>query len=68
MKFLIGICQQGSLRFLSKSHGGRAYDKSITKHSGILRLLEYGVVLAEWMQLSLIKTPRLLKIPTFFDF
>lgn len=48
VKFLIGICPQGSVTFLSKAYGGRASDKSITEHSGVLHLLEFGdVVLAD---------------------
>lgn len=48
VKFLIGICPQGSVTFLSKAYGGRASDKTITEDCGFLALLEYGdMVLAD---------------------
>ncbi|XP_065301299.2 uncharacterized protein [Dermacentor albipictus] len=48
VKFLLGICPQGSVTFLSQAFGGRASDKAITEECGVLNLLEYGdVVLAD---------------------
>lgn len=48
VKFLVGICPQGAVTFLSQSFGGRASDKVITEDCGILDLLEYGdIVLAD---------------------
>uniref|UniRef100_L7M0T8 Putative tick transposon n=1 Tax=Rhipicephalus pulchellus TaxID=72859 RepID=L7M0T8_RHIPC len=48
VKFLVGICPQGAVSFLSKAYGGRASDKHITEECGVLDLLEYGdVVLAD---------------------
>ncbi len=48
IKFLIGISPTGSITFLSKSWGGRASDKTITKSSGFIDLLEEGdIVMAD---------------------
>ncbi|EEC16953.1 conserved hypothetical protein [Ixodes scapularis] len=48
VKFLIGICPQGSVTSLSKAYGERASEKTITEDCGFLVLLEYGdVVLAD---------------------
>lgn len=48
VKFLLGISPQGAVTFLSDAYGGRASDKAITEHCGVLDLLEYGdVVLAD---------------------
>ncbi len=40
INFLLGISPTGSITFLSKSWGGRAGDKTITKSSGLIYLLE----------------------------
>jgi len=48
IKFLVGISPTGSITFLSKSWGGRASDKTITKSSGLIDLLEEGdIVMAD---------------------
>ena len=48
IKFLIGITPQGVISFLSKAWGGRASDKYITEHCGILeKLLPGDLVLAD---------------------
>lgn len=48
IKFLIGISPQGVITFLSKAWGGRASDKYITEHCGILeKLLPGDLVLAD---------------------
>ncbi|XP_073687189.1 uncharacterized protein [Garra rufa] len=48
VKFLVGISPTGSITFLSKSWGGRASDKTITKSSGLIDLLEEGdIVMAD---------------------
>ena len=48
LKCLIAICPNGNITFLSKCHGGRASDKSITLESGFLKMLEAGdLVLAD---------------------
>lgn len=31
VKFLVGICPQGAVSFLSKAYGGRASDKHVTE-------------------------------------
>ncbi|XP_037502715.2 uncharacterized protein LOC119377213 [Rhipicephalus sanguineus] len=47
-KFLIGICPQGVISYISEGWGGRASDKHITEHCGILEHLSQGdVVLAD---------------------
>ncbi|XP_075534184.1 uncharacterized protein LOC142567970 [Dermacentor variabilis] len=47
-KFLIGICPQGVITYISEGWGGRASDKHITEHCGILEYLSQGdVVLAD---------------------
>lgn len=48
VKFLVAICPQGAVTFISQAFGGRASDKFITEECGILRLLDKGdVVLAD---------------------
>ncbi|KAL1479970.1 hypothetical protein MTO96_051424 [Rhipicephalus appendiculatus] len=48
VKFLLAICPQGSVSFISKAYGGRESDKAITEQCGVLDGLEYGdVVLAD---------------------
>ncbi|XP_014677460.1 PREDICTED: uncharacterized protein LOC106817312 isoform X1 [Priapulus caudatus] len=48
VKFLIGITPQGSISFLSNAYGGRASDKYITEHCGLLnKLLPGDLVLAD---------------------
>ncbi len=48
IKFLVGISPTGSITFLSKSWGGWASDKTITKSSGLIDLLEEGdIVMAD---------------------
>ncbi|XP_056102492.1 uncharacterized protein LOC130081820 [Rhinichthys klamathensis goyatoka] len=48
IKFLVGISPTGSITFLSQSWGGRASDKTITKSSGLIDLLEEGdIVMAD---------------------
>ncbi|CAN7941162.1 unnamed protein product, partial [Ixodes pacificus] len=42
VKFLIGICPQDSVTFLSKAYSGRASDNTITEDCDFLVLLEYG--------------------------
>lgn len=47
-KYLIGICPQGIVSFVSEGWGGRTSDKHITEHCGILDQLTQGdVVLAD---------------------
>ena len=47
-KFLIGITPQGTVSFISKGWGGRASDKFITEHCGVLnKLLPGDLVLAD---------------------
>lgn len=47
-KFLIGIAPQGVVAFISEGWGGRASDKHITEHCGLLdNLLPGDVVLAD---------------------
>ena len=48
VKFLIGITPCGTISFLSKSWGGRVFDKNLTQESGFFRCLEPGdVILAD---------------------
>lgn len=48
IKYLIGICPQGSICFISDAFGGRASDKYITEHSGFLdHLLPGDLVLTD---------------------
>ena len=48
IKYLIGITPQGSVEFISKGWGGRAFNVHITEHCGILDNLVPGdVVLAD---------------------
>ena len=48
VKFLIAITPNGCISFISQCWGGRATDKFITMHSGLLNLLEHGdTVLAD---------------------
>ena len=48
VKFLIGIAPQGVISFVSPAWGGRASDKYVTEHCGILsKLLPGDVVLAD---------------------
>ena len=47
-KFLIGITPQGTVSFISEGWGGRASDKFITEHCGLLNKLIPGyLVLAD---------------------
>lgn len=46
-KFLIGICPQGMITYISEGWGGRASDKHVTEHCGILDYLTQGDVLAD---------------------
>ena len=45
-KYLISIIPQGVINIISRGWGGRISDKYITEHSGYLRKLRYGDVLA----------------------
>ena len=48
IKFLIGICPQGVISFISKAWGGRTSDKYLTENCHILnRLLPGDIVLAD---------------------
>ena len=48
VKFLIGICPQGVISFISKAWGGRTSDKHLTENCHILnRLLPGDIVLAD---------------------
>ena len=48
IKFLIGICPQGAVTFLSKAWGGRASDKHIAENCGLMeKLLPGDLVLAD---------------------
>ena len=47
VKFLIGITPQGVVSFLSKIWGGRVSNKYLTEHSGLLKKLLPGDVLAD---------------------
>ncbi len=47
IKFLVGISPTGSITCLSKSWGGRASDKTITKSSGLIDLSEGDIVMAD---------------------
>ena len=48
VKFLISITPQGTISFVSKAWGGRASDKYITEHCGILEhLIHKDLVLAD---------------------
>ena len=48
VKFLIAVTPQGTISFVSKGWGGRASDKYITEHCGILEHLIHGdLVLAD---------------------
>ena len=48
VKFLIGICPQGVISFISKAWGGRTSDKYLTENCQILnRLLPGDIVLAD---------------------
>ena len=48
VKYLIGVCPQGVVSFISKGWGGRTSDKHITEKSGFLdKLLPGDVVLAD---------------------
>lgn len=47
-KYLIGVCPQGVVSFVSEGWGGRTSDKHLTEHCGILDHLTQGdVVLAD---------------------
>lgn len=47
-KYLIGICPQGTICFISKAWGGRASDKHITENCGILdKLIPHDLILAD---------------------
>lgn len=67
MKYLIGICPQGNICFISKGWGGRASDKQISENSGFLEKLERDdVVLADRgfrIQESVAFSGATLKIP-----
>ena len=41
-KGLIGIAPNGAITFVSELHLGRTSDQNITKHCGVLQLLEHG--------------------------
>lgn len=48
VKYLIGICPQGSVSFISKGYGGKTTDKTITEKSDFLNnLLPGDLVLAD---------------------
>ena len=48
VKFFIGTAPKGAIAFISKAWGGRASDKYITEHCGILKkLLPGDVILAD---------------------
>ena len=48
MYVLTGITSQGTVSFLSKAWGGRASDKFITEHCGIVdNLIPGGIILAD---------------------
>ena len=41
-KGLIGIAPNGAITFVSELYPGRTSDQNVTKHSGVLQLLEHG--------------------------
>ena len=48
IKFLIGICPQGAVSFISRSWGGRTTDKHIAENCGLLeKLIPGDIVLAD---------------------
>ena len=48
LKFLIGVCPQGAVTFLSKAWGGRVSDKHVAENCGLLEKLVPGdLVLAD---------------------
>ncbi|XP_063752115.1 uncharacterized protein LOC134872657 [Eleginops maclovinus] len=69
MKYLIAICPQGSICFISTGWGGRTSDKFITEHSTFLpNILPGDVVLADrgfLVKESVERCQAELKIPAF---
>ena len=69
MKYLIAICPQGTISFISTGWGGRTSDKFITEHSNFLpNILPGDVVLADrgfLVKESVERCQAELKIPAF---
>lgn len=48
MKFLLALCAQDMITYISKAFGGHASAKLIAENSGVLKLLDKGdIILAE---------------------